>query len=491
MSGLFYFILSFVLLTLGYIFYGRFAEKVYGPRFEANVPAIAKYDGVDYVTMPRWKVFLIQLLNIAGLGPVFGALSGALFGPAALLWIVIGCIIGGAVHDYLAAMLSLDHDGENLPETMGRYMGKSARFVLRVLCVVLCALVGVVFTMGPASMLGSLFSTSTWIWCTVIFIYYFLATILPIQTLIGRLYPFFGALFIFMAVSVLYSLIASGTEILPNTDFLTNAHPNEWPLWPMLFVTIACGAISGFHATQSPLMARCLPSMKDGRPVFYGAMIAEGYIALIWATVGLSFRTVAGADLTELTLANPSLSVTEVCSTLLGRFGAILAVLGVVVLPITSGDTALRCARLMLADMFRIEQKQVKKRLLLAIPLFAVAIILTQVDFQVIWRYFGWFNQVIATMTLWMAATALMRRKSWHWLATVPAVLMSAMCVTYLLCAPECFALPVRVSSIVGIAIAALLLGVLLRKKEAGEIPATERTEGDPSVGCRKEKALH
>lgn len=474
MSGLLYFILAFALLALGYVFYGRFAERVYGPKMDAVPPSVARYDGVDYVPMPRWRVFLIQLLNIAGLGPVFGALSGALYGPAALLWIVVGCIAGGAVHDYLAAMLSVDHGGENLPETMGRYLGGGARHVLRVLCAALCVLVGVVFTMGPAAMLGDLFHTGVWIWCAVIFGYYFLATLLPIQTLIGRLYPFFGALFIFMAVGVLASLLASGTEILPDRDFFTNAHPRRLPLWPMLFVTIACGAISGFHATQSPLMARCLPGMRDARPVFYGGMIAEGFIALIWATVGLSFRTAAGSGLAELTLQNPSLSVTAVCTALLGRFGAVLAVLGVVVLPVTSGDTAFRCARLMLSDMFRLEQRRLRHRLMLAVPLFAVSIVLTQVNFQVIWRYFGWFNQVIAAMTLWMIAAALRSRRSWHWIATVPAALMTVMCVTYLLCAPECLALPVPASTAAGVLAASVFLGVLLRRKGA----ASRQEEG-------------
>lgn len=479
MAGVAYFSLACLLLALGYVFYGRLAERVFGVDPARATPAASHPDGVDYVVMPRWRIFLIQLLNIAGLGPVFGALSGALFGPAALLWIVFGCILGGAVHDFMAAMISAENDGENLPEEVGRYLGRGMRHFLRVLCVVLCALVGVVFTTGPAAMLAGLSSISPWVWCCVIFGYYFLATVLPIHTLIGRIYPFFGALFIFMAAGVVVMFFASGQTVLPDLDFFANVHPKGAPVWPMLFVTIACGAISGFHATQSPLMVRCLPAMRDGRPVFYGGMIAEGVIALIWATIGLSFHQADGSSLSALTLQNPALSVSEVCTSLLGRTGAVIAVLGVVVLPITSGDTALRCARLMLADMFRLPQQPVVNRLLLALPLFALSIALTQIDFQVIWRYFGWFNQLIATITLWTVAAALARRSAWHWMATLPALFMTAMCTTYLLFAPECFALSLKVATWAGCALAVLLLLLFLRVFGSLEsLPRNERITG-------------
>lgn len=484
MAGVVYFFLACALLILGYVFYGRLAERVFRLDVKRPTPAVSRPDGVDYVVMPRWRIFLIQLLNIAGLGPVFGALSGALFGPAALLWIVFGCILGGAVHDFMAAMISAENDGENLPEEVGRYLGNGMRHFLRVMCVILCALVGVVFTVGPAGMLANLSSVDLWVWCCAIFGYYFLATVLPIHTLIGRIYPFFGALFIFMAVGVITMLFASGQTILPDTDFLADVHPKGTPVWPMLFVTVACGAISGFHATQSPLMVRCLPAMKDGRPVFYGGMIAEGVIALIWATVGLSFHQPGGAPLTELTLQNPSLSVTAACISLLGGTGAVVAVLGVVVLPITSGDTALRCARLMLADMFGLSQKRVGKRLLLALPLFALAISLTQIDFQIIWRYFGWFNQVIATITLWTIGAALARRSSWHWMATLPALFMTAMCTTYLLYAPECFALDLRMATLVGCSAAALLFVLFLRTFGRGFRQAVDKGETEALPPC-------
>lgn len=484
MAGVVYFFLACALLILGYAFYGRLAEKVFRLDLNRPTPAVSRPDGVDYVAMPRWKIFLIQLLNIAGLGPVFGALSGALFGPAALLWIVFGCILGGAVHDFMAAMISAENDGENLPEEVGRYLGNGMRHFLRVMCVILCALVGVVFTVGPAGMLASLSSVDMWVWCCAIFGYYFLATVLPIHTLIGRIYPLFGALFIFMAVGVITMLFVSGQTILPDTDFVADVHPKGAPVWPMLFVTVACGAISGFHATQSPLMVRCLPAMKDGRPVFYGGMIAEGVIALIWATVGLSFHQSGGAPLTQLTMQNPSLSVTAVCTSLLGGTGAVIAVLGVVVLPITSGDTALRCARLMLADMVGVSQKRIGNRLLLALPLFALAISLTQIDFQVIWRYFGWFNQVIATITLWTIGAALARRSSWHWMATLPALFMTAMCTTYLLYAPECFALDLPVATLVGLAVSVLLFVLFLRAFTRGFRPVSESPKKEIPPSC-------
>lgn len=461
MNGTTCFILASLILLAGYLFYGRLVERILKPRHDHPLPSETKADGVDYVALPRWKIFLIQLLNIAGLGPVFGALSGALFGPAALLWIVIGCIIGGATHDFLAAMMSAHHEGENLPETVGRYLGHKMGHILRLLCVALCTLVGVVFTLGPAGMLAALpDSLSILHWSIIIFGYYFLATILPIQTIIGRIYPFFGALFIFMAISVIVMLFVNGYDILPNTDFFANTHPNDTPIWPALFVTIACGAISGFHATQSPLMVRCLPRVRDGRPLFYGAMIAEGFVALIWATVGLSFYQGPEALAASMYDGTPSSTVTQVCTTLLGPTGAVIALLGVVVLPITSGDTALRCSRLMLADMLKLPQKPIRNRLILALPLFAIAISLTQVDFQIVWRYFGWFNQAIAAITLWTISVFLRKRGSWHWITTVPAMFMTAMCITYLLCSKESFGMDMMSSTAAGI-IAAMLLAAL------------------------------
>lgn len=465
MMGLCVFIACVLMLIAGYVVYGRVAEKVYGADFRMVMPCAAKADGVDYVAMPVWRIFLIQLLNIAGLGPVFGALAGCLFGPVALLWIVFGCIFAGAVHDFLTALMSADHNGENLPEIMGRNLGNKARNVMRALCIFLLLLVGVVFTKGPAQMLtaqiGLLPETG---WCGIILGYYFLATILPINIIIGRVYPLFGVLFIVMAAGLLLALPFHGGEILPDLNFFSNLHPKGaegMSVWPLLFVTIACGAISGFHATQSPLMVRCLPDLRHARPVFYGAMITEGIVALIWATIGLTLRDV-------LSLDKPALAVTEACTILLGSAGAFLAVLGVVILPISSGDTAMRCCRLMLADVFRMEQKNIWRRLSLAVPIFLCVILISQIDFSIVWRYFGWANQVLACLTLWSIAVCLKRRKRLHWLATIPAVFMTTMCATYLLYASDCgICLPLGLSSALGGATSALCLALFFRKKPA------------------------
>lgn len=466
MIGLLVFFFCVALLVVGYLVYGRIAERVYGVNFKMVMPCVSKADGVDYVAMPVWRIFLIQLLNIAGLGPVFGALAGCLFGPVALLWIVFGCIFAGAVHDFLSALMSADNGGENLPEIVGRNLGSAARGTMRALCILLLLLVGVVFTKGPAQMLSAQIGLCPELgWCGIILGYYFLATILPINVIIGRIYPLFGALFIVMAVGLLVALPFHSNELLPNLDFFTNVHPKAaegMSVWPLLFVTIACGAISGFHATQSPLMVRCLPDIRRARPVFYGAMIMEGIIALIWATVGLTLRDV-------LTMAKPALAVTEACTLLLGSAGAFFAVLGVVVLPISSGDTAMRCCRLMLADVFHMDQRGLWHRLALAVPVFACVILISQIDFSVVWRYFGWANQALSCFTLWSIAVCLRRRHRLHWLATIPALFMTSICATYLLYATDCgICLPLTLSSAIGVAVAALSLVLFLAKKREG-----------------------
>ncbi len=465
MPGYVYFFLALLLLVLGYFFYGKFAERVYRPRYDMETPAHVQSDGVDFVVLPPWKIFLIQLLNIAGLGPVFGALSGALFGPCSLVWIVAGCILGGAVHDFLAALLSMRHGGENLPEIIGRYLGPVARHFLRVLCVVLCVLVGVVFVIGPAGILASLSPFSLLVWAIIIFVYYFLATVLPIQTLIGRIYPVFGAILVFMATGVIVMLFARGYVVLPNTEFFTNQHPAGQSVWPMLFVTIACGAISGFHATQSPLMTRCTASVRLGRPLFYGPMVAEGVIALIWATVGLSFYPTTQVFYQAIQAeGSPAGVVKEACVTLLGPAGAIVALVGVVILPITSGDTALRCARLMVADMFGIKQRRILPRLVIALPLFTVCIVLTQLDFNVVWRYFGWLNQVIATLTLWAISVFLFKHHRWHWLTTLPALFMTSMCLTYFFNDRLCLGLSLSLSTTLALIVTVLLFLLFLAR---------------------------
>ena len=463
MLGFIAYLVCALLLVAGYLWYGRLAEKVYGVDMEMIMPCVSKADGVDFVPLPMWKIFLIQLLNIAGLGPVVGAISGCLFGPVALLWIVVGCIFAGAMHDFLSAAMSAERGGENLPEIVGAELGRPARYAMRLVCIFLLLMVGVVFTLLPAGMVSKLFGLmSPMGWSIAILAYYFLATILPINAIIGRVYPFFGAIFLFMAVGMAVMLPVGGYEVLPNLDFLSNQHPKGISIWPMLFVTIACGAISGFHATQSPMMVRCLRKPSDLRRVFYGAMVAEGLVALIWCVVGLSLREVivnGNETLEQLIVQNPSSAVHAAATLLLGSTGGMVAVLGVVVLAVTSGDTAMRSCRLMLADVLRVKQAGIVSRLALALPLFAVVILISQLDFSVIWRYFGWGNQTLACFTLWSVAVCLRRRGRRSIMALLPALFMTCMCSTFLLHAPECaINLPLQVATPIGCAIAAVCL---------------------------------
>lgn len=463
MLGFIAYLVCALLLVAGYLWYGRLAEKVYGVDMEMTMPCVSKADGVDFVPLPMWKIFLIQLLNIAGLGPVVGAVSGCLFGPVALLWIVIGCIFAGAMHDFLSAAMSAERGGENLPEIVGAELGRPARYAMRLVCIFLLLMVGVVFTLLPAGMVSKLFGLmSPMGWSITILAYYFLATILPINAIIGRVYPFFGAIFLFMAVGMAVMLPVGGYDVLPNLDFLSNQHPKGISIWPMLFVTIACGAISGFHATQSPMMVRCLRRPSDLRRVFYGAMVAEGLVALIWCVVGLSLREVivnGNETLAQLIVQNPSSAVHAAATLLLGSTGGMVAVLGVVVLAVTSGDTAMRSCRLMLADVLRVKQAGIMSRLALALPLFAVVILISQLDFSVIWRYFGWGNQTLACFTLWSVAVCLRRRGRRSIMALLPALFMTCMCSTFLLHAPECaINLPLQVATPIGCAIAAICL---------------------------------
>lgn len=471
MTGLFVFILCALLLIGGYAVYGRVAERVFRGRPDLVMPCDQHGDGVDFVPLPSWKVFMIQLLNIAGLGPVVGAISGCLFGPVALLWIVFGCIFAGAVHDFLSAMLSAYSGGKNLPELLGHWMGPKMRHAMRVMCLLLLVMVGVIFTRTPAEMLAQNLPLSATVLCAIILVYYFLATILPVQAIIGRLYPVFAALFLFMAVAMVARLPFCGREVLPNLDFFSNLHPKGTPVWPMIFVTISCGAISGFHGTQSPLMVRCLKERRLMRPVFYGAMITEGLVALIWATVGLTLRE-------ELAGLPPGLSISASCKIMLGEYGGVIAMLGVVVLAITSGDTALRMGRLILADMLHMDQTRIWKRLALAAPLFLVVIVFFNTDFSVLWRYFGLANQVLACMSLWMLSLMLRQRLRPYWIALIPALFMTTVCVSYLLCAPECaIGLSVLTSTLIGggVALLALVAFLYARRQTYSSVPEALR----------------
>ena len=459
-----WFFLCVGLLVAGYFIYGKFIERIFGPKPERATPAITMADGVDYVPMSDKKVYLVQLLNIAGVGPIFGPILGALYGPVAMLWIVFGCIFAGAVHDYFSGMLSVRAKGASVPTVVGEHLGTVAKHFMNLFAVVLLMLVGVVFVLSPAGLLANLTSTDLVYWIVAIFAYYILATIVPIDKIIGRFYPIFGALLVFMSVGLIIGLIVSGKGFYNTGMDFSNLHPTELPLWPLLFITIACGAVSGFHATQSPLMARCMQNEKSGRFIFYGAMIGEGVIALIWCTLGLSFYDSTEALNATMASGGPAAVVHEVSTSLLGTVGGILAILGVVILPITSGDTAFRSARLIVADFFNLTQKPMAKRLLIAIPMFILGFIISKAEFGVIWRYFGWANQTTAVIMLWAAAAYLIKEGKLHWVCTIPAIFMTAVVITYLANAPIGFGLEMNVSTIIGLVSTALITLAFLVK---------------------------
>ncbi|MBE6043873.1 MAG: carbon starvation protein A [Clostridium thermopalmarium] len=473
------FIIGLLLLLSGFLFYSKYVEKQFGADFPKETPAYSMQDGVDYVPMPTWKVFLIQLLNIAGLGPIFGALQGALFGPVAFLWVIAGCVLGGAVHDYLSGMISLRHNGASLSEIHGMYLGKKVQSMMRVVTVFFCIIVGVVFVTGPADLLAQLTPEhlDRNFWIAAIFIYYFLATVLPIDVIIGKIYPLFGICLLIMAVGVSGGIILKGYHI-PEVSF-SNLHPNNTPMWPMMFVTIACGAISGFHATQSPMMARCLKSEKYARHSFYGAMIVEGVIALIWIAAGLAFYNgVPGLGKVVLGKSGASGAVFEITRTLLGPVGSVLAILGVVACPITTGDTAFRSARLALGDIIHFPQDKIKNRLILAVPMFAVSIFLTFVQFPILWRYMGWLTQAFAMVTLWACSVYLVKSNKNHWISTIPAIFMTAVCISYIMQAPEGFRINGLVSNVVGLLAAAITFGVFLyrtKRRDTQAVPAYDK----------------
>ncbi|MFY9151518.1 MAG: carbon starvation protein A [Prolixibacteraceae bacterium] len=474
------FIISIVALVLGYIFYGKWMEKIFGADQNRETPAMSMNDGVDYLPLPKWKTFLIQFLNIAGLGPIFGAVAGAMWGPVAFLWIVLGSIFAGAVHDYFSGMLSVKHKGLSIGEIVGIYLGVGTKQFMRGFTVILMVIVGAVFIMGPAKILESLtpetLTMNFWVW--VVFIYYMLATMLPIDKIIGKIYPVFGFALMFMAVGLTIALFVEGYRIPELTlDNLTNLHnqPDKFPIFPMMFITIACGAISGFHSTQAPLMARCITNEKQGRGVFYGAMITEGIVALIWAAIGMAFYKGVG-PLNEVMVANKgnaAFVVNEISNSLLGKFGGALALLGVVAAPITSGDTAFRSARLIVADFLNYKQGPIKNRLLISIPLFVVGYGLTWIDFAVIWRYFAWSNQTLAMIVLWAITVYLAQEKKFYWITLIPALFMTVVISSYLLFAPEGFGLSYEVSVFSGLLLAAgagILFFFRMNKVDVGKV---------------------
>ena len=449
-------LLSLVVLFIGFMVYGKVTEKVFGPD-DRQTPAIAINDGVDCVPMKPWKAFLVQLLNIAGTGPIFGALMGACFGPVVFLWIVFGSILGGAVHDYMSGMISSRHGGSSIAELSGIYLGNVAKWVMRIFSVILLVLTGTVFVNSPAALIARLTpdSLTETFWIVVILLYYVLATLLPIDKLIGKLYPIFGVILIVMAVSVLGGTIFGGYTIPELT--LQDLHPKGLPVWPFMFITVACGAISGFHATQSPMIAKCITSEKQGRTVFYGAMISEAVIALIWAAAGVAFYGTTQMLNDAISAQGQSGTVYEIAQTMLGTVGGILAVIGVVVCPITSGDTAFRSARLILAEITGLDQKKIRNRLIITLPLLGIGAVLTQLDFNVLWRYFSWSNQTLAMIALWVATAYLLKvgKGTKSMLTALPATFMSAVSLTYILMAGEGFGLSASIGYPVGIAFAA------------------------------------
>jgi carbon starvation protein CstA len=461
------FLIALAVLIGGYFIYGAIVEKIFGTDPTRKTPAYTMRDDVDYMPLPTWKVFLIQFLNIAGLGPIFGAIMGVMFGPAAFIWIVVGTIFAGAVHDFISGAISLRARGMSLPEIVGNELGNGIKQVMRVFSLLLMILVGAVFVSQPADLIAGM--TPEYLdrifWVVVIFVYYMLATVLPIDKLIGNFYPIFGFALLFMAVGILGVLIWG--DVTLNLDFtqgFESQHPKNLPIFPMMFVSIACGAISGFHATQSPMMARCLKNERLARPIFYGAMVAEGVVALIWAAAAIAFT--GGYDQLATYMAEHNNSagvlVNDISMSWLGTFGGILALFGVVAAPITSGDTALRSARLIAADFLHYDQSSVAKRLIISVPIFAAAFGIMMIDFSVLWRYFAWCNQTLAVFTLWAITVYLARHKKAYIITLIPAMFMTVVSVSYILFAPtpEGFGLsyPIAVGS--GIAVALVLLGL-------------------------------
>lgn len=449
------FILCLALLIVGYLTYGKVVDNTFGPD-DRETPAVRINDGVDYVVMPQWKLFLVQLLNIAGLGPIFGALQGALWGPVVFLWITFGTIFAGGVHDYFSGMISERNDGSSIAEVTGKYLGSLMQNVMRVFSVVLLIMVGTVFAVGPAGLIVTLFKnsgasgllTTTLFWLIIILTYYFIATFISIDKIIGKIYPVFGICLIIMAVGVIIGIYTNPEFTIPEIwSHFYNMHPSGTPIWSFMFITVACGAISGFHSTQSPLMARCMKSEKQGHFVFYGAMVAEGIIALIWAAAGCAlYKTTGGLNtgLAEVLAGGQSAAIYDVCFRTMGGIGVALAMVGVVVCPITSGDTAFRSARLTLADWFHIDQGSYANRLKLCIPVLGAGAVLGignatgLIDYTVIWRYFSWTNQTLAMIVLWAASMFLFTEKKNYWVTAVPATFMSAVSATYFILAPEC-----------------------------------------------------
>lgn len=448
------FLVCLTLLVTAYFSYGRYLERLVGVDSKAETPCQRLCDGVDYVRMPRWRIFLIQLLNIAGLGPIFGALLGAAYGPVAFLWITFGAIFMGAAHDFIAGIISMRRDGASLPESVGDYLGGGAKQFMRLFSVGLMVLVGAVFLSQPASLIanridapalsGIAFGGFSWLLLIilgVILVYYVIATLLPVDKIIGRIYPVFGCALLLMALGILWVLLFDRDYVIPELTSLRNciADARQFPIMPMLFTTIACGAISGFHATQSPLMARCMDNERQARPIFYGAMISESIIALIWAAIAMAFW--GGTEGLNAAIAQhggqAAVLVDIIARQTLGPVLAGFVILGVVVCAITSGDTAFRSARLIVADFLGFEQRSLRRRIYICIPLFAAGLlIIFALPFQTLWSYFAWMNQTLAVVTLWMITSYLYGKGRNYWVGMLPALIMTYVCASYVFVSP-------------------------------------------------------
>ena len=474
------FIICITLLLLAYKFYSPFVERQAGIDKNAKTPQTRFADGVDYVEVHPVKAFLIQFLNIAGVGPIFGPILGAIYGPIALVWIVLGNIIGGAVHDYFSGVLSIKEDGKSLPEIAGHYFNVYAKGVMLIFTAMLLFFVGVVFIMSPAGLLsnldyleGTIFANNT-LWVLVILAYYLLATMLPIDKIITKLYPIFGLLMIIMTVSIAGALLMSAPQ-LPEmgnifayfdhshyNNVLLEPNPDGLPVWPLLFVTITCGAISGFHSTQAPIMARCLSNEKYVRPVYYGAMMCEGIVACVWALAGIAAFPGGYIELKSiLDLGGPGMVVNQVATSYLGVVGGIMAIIAVAVFPITSGDTAFRALRLTIIDAFNIPQN-VRNRLLISVPILVIAYFMTKIDFTLIWRYFAFSNMLLSTSVLWLATKYLFDRGAFHWIVSLPAIGGTSVTVSYIMTAGIGLGLPQSFSQPAGIAVGVISLIALI-----------------------------
>ncbi len=439
------FIVFISLLIIGYFTYGAFIDKFFGADPEKETPAIKINDGVDYTPLKPWKIFVIQFLNIAGLGPIFGAIMGAAYGPIAYIWIVLGCIFMGATHDYVSGMLSIRNNGMSLPAIIGKYLGNGfSRFIIFFTVFLLMA-VGASFVNGPSGLLANLTGWDFKIWLYVVFAYYIIATLLPVDKIIGKIYPFMGGALLFMAVGIGVMIIVTAArgethlvELTPETFRNFKSNGAEYMLFPLLFIVISCGAISGFHATQSPMMARCMCNEKYGRKIFYGAMITEGIVACIWATAAMAYYNgPEGLNIAADSGSTPAIIVNSICETWLGKVGAVVAIIGVVVCPITSGDTAFRSMRLIIADILKFSQKPIKNRLIVSVPIFILAYIICNIDFSIIWTYVGIGNQILATITLWACAAYFVTAGKPHWYLSIPATFLTYVCICFFLVAPN------------------------------------------------------